>query len=55
MDEPPGAKISSDSSSAYGRAVRALRSLTNHTANKETKWRHKGPTLTTGYQPARFN
>jgi len=55
MDEPPGAKISSDSSAAYGKAVRALRSLTNHTANKETKWRHKGPTLTTGHQPARFS
>jgi hydrogenase small subunit len=55
MDEPPGAKISSDSSAAYGTAIRALRSLTQHTANKETKWRHKGPKLTTGYQPARFS
>ncbi len=55
MDEPPGAKISSDSSAAYGAAIRALRSLTQHTANKETKWRHKGPRLTTGHQPARFN
>ena len=55
MDEPPGAKISSDSSSAYGVAVRALRSITHNTADKETKWRHKGPALTTGYQPARFS
>ena len=55
MDEPPGAKISSDSSAAYGMAVRALRSITHNTADKETKWRHKGPALTTGYQPARFS
>jgi hydrogenase small subunit len=52
MDEPPGARISSDSSSAYGVAVRALRSITQHAANKETRWRHKRPKLTTGYRPA---
>jgi hydrogenase small subunit len=55
MDEPPGAKISSDMSSAYGRAIRALRSITHDTADKETKWRHKGPKLTTGHTPATFS
>jgi hydrogenase small subunit len=55
MDEPPGAKISSDMSAAYGKAVRALRAITHDTADKETKWRHKRPALTTGYRPATFS
>ncbi len=55
MDEPPGARISSDTSMVTGRAIHALRRITQHTVNKETKWRHKGPELTTGYQPARFS
>ncbi len=55
MDEPPGAKISSDMSAAYGKAIRALRSITHDTADKETKWRHKRPALTTGYKPATFS
>jgi len=55
MDEPPGAKISSDTASVYGTAIRALRHFTNDTANKETKWRHKGTKLTTGYQPAHIS
>jgi hydrogenase small subunit len=29
--------------------VRKLRSLTNATVNKEPKWRHNRPELTTGY------
>jgi hydrogenase small subunit len=33
----------------YGRAIRALRSITQHTVNKEPKWRHNRPELTTGY------
>jgi hydrogenase small subunit len=41
MDEPPGARISSVSISLYGRTIRALRSLTNTTLNKEPKWRTK--------------
>jgi hydrogenase small subunit len=28
-----------------------MRSFTNLTANKEPKWRHNGPELTTGYDP----
>jgi hydrogenase small subunit len=51
MDEPPGAKVSSDTAVAYGNAVRFLRHFTNDTADKETKWRHKGTKLTTGYKP----
>src|SRR5438477_200590 len=39
MDQPPGAKISSDMSKAYGGMVRALRHITQDTANKEPKWR----------------
>ena len=38
----------------YGRAVVALRSITNATVNKEPKWRHPRPELTTGYQPRTF-
>jgi hydrogenase small subunit len=51
MDEPPGAKISSRTVGMYGAVIRQLRSLTLHTLDKETKWRHHGPTLTTGYRP----
>ena len=34
---------------AYGRGIRALRSLTQSTVNKEPKWRHARAELTTGY------
>jgi hydrogenase small subunit len=52
MDEPPGAKLSTKVlGSSYGPAIRALRSITNHTVNKEPKWRHSRPELTTGYNP----
>ena len=50
MDEPPGARLSTLASGAYGKLVRALREVTNATANKEPKWRHPGNDLTTGYQ-----
>ena len=40
MDEPPGGKVSTAAVGVYGRAVRALRSFTNSTVNKEPKWRH---------------
>ncbi len=52
MDEPPGAKISSAAIGIYGAAIRKLRELTNTTVNKEPKWRHNRPELTTGYQPS---
>ena len=51
MDEPPGGKLSSGVSGAYGGVIRKLRSITNHTVNQEPKWRHTGSELTTGYKP----
>jgi hydrogenase small subunit len=51
MDEPPGARLSTMSSSMVGRAITALRRITNNTVNKEPKWRHAGSALTTGYAP----
>jgi hydrogenase small subunit len=50
MDEPMGAKFSSTAVQIYGRAIKGLRSITNRTVNKEPKWRHARPELTTGYQ-----
>ncbi len=54
MDEPPGGVLSSSMVSMYGKLVRKLRSFTNTTANKEPKWRHRGPRLTTGYHPTTY-
>ena len=51
MDQPPGARLSSTAVSIYGRTVRALRSFTQATVNREPEWRHARPHLTTGYQP----
>jgi hydrogenase small subunit len=50
MDEPPGARVSTLAVGAYGGMIRALRSITNTTVNKEPKWRHPGNELTTGYR-----
>ncbi|MHB8719574.1 MAG: NADH-quinone oxidoreductase subunit B family protein [Candidatus Dormibacteria bacterium] len=52
MDEPPGAKLSTKAVGGYGKAIRGLRTMTNRTVNKEPKWRHNRPELTTGYHPA---
>jgi hydrogenase small subunit len=54
MDEPPGARLSSMGVEAYGMIIRNLRSITNLTANKEPKWRHKGTRLDTGYLPTTY-
>jgi hydrogenase small subunit len=54
MDEPPGAKLSSNIIGTYGRFIRTMRSITNTTVNKEPKWRHPGGKLTTGYQPTTY-
>jgi hydrogenase small subunit len=54
MDEPPGAKVSSAAVGAYGRAITALRMLTQATCNKEPKWRHSRSELTTGYHPRSY-
>ncbi len=51
MDEPPGGKVSSTLTKAYGTMIRGLRSITNKTVNKEPKWRHNRQELTTGYNP----
>ena len=54
MDEPPGSKLSTSIVGGYGRAISALRSITNHTVNEEPKWRHPRPQLTTGYHPRSY-
>ena len=54
MDPPPGGKLSSSIVTVYGRAISALRSITNNTLNKEPKWRHSKPQLTTGYRPKSY-
>jgi hydrogenase small subunit len=51
MDEPPGASVSSALIKPYGAFIRALRGLTNATANEEPRWHHNGSKLTTGYDP----
>jgi hydrogenase small subunit len=51
MDEPPGATFSSAMVGSYGRLIRSLRAITNRTADREPRWRHPQPVLTTGYQP----
>jgi hydrogenase small subunit len=51
MDEPPGSKLSTAPTMIYGKIVRALRGITYHTADKEPKWRRRGSTLGTGYDP----
>lgn len=54
MDEPPGAKLSTTAVQIWGKAIVALRKLTQDTLNKEPKWRHSGPKLTTGYRPKNY-
>jgi hydrogenase small subunit len=54
MDEPPGAKLSTNVIGTYGRFIRTMRSLTNTTVNKEPRWRHSRPELTTGYRPTTY-
>ncbi len=55
MDEPPGAEFHTGSISVYGRAIRALRAITQNTVNKEPKWRHPRSQLTTGYHPRAYS
>jgi hydrogenase small subunit len=54
MDEPPGWRLSTGMTKIYGALVRRLRAITNHTVNKEPKWRHPRGELTTGYQPKHY-
>jgi hydrogenase small subunit len=51
MDEPPGGTFSSTLVLQYGKLIRSLRGITNMSVNKEPKWRHPEPVLTTGYDP----
>ncbi len=51
MDEPPGARLSTAVSGVLGGVIRSLRGITNHTLNKEPRWRHSNGHLTTGYHP----
>ena len=39
MEEPPGARMSTQSVATYGRAVRALRQFTRSSMNREPEWR----------------
>ena len=39
----------------YGVLIRNLRRITQHTLNREPKWRHNARQLTTGYQPSMTN
>jgi hydrogenase small subunit len=48
MEQPPGAILSSNIIKYYGGMIRSLRKLTNTALNKEPKWRHNRPRLTTG-------
>jgi hydrogenase small subunit len=54
MDEPPGAKVSAAAIGVYGKTIKALRAFTNQTVNKEPKWRHSRPELTTGYRSGAY-
>ena len=55
MDEPPGAKLSTNAIGIYGRMIRSLRGFTNTTVNKEPSWRHRRAELTTGYHPTTYS
>ena len=48
MDQPPGSTLSATLIAPYGRLIRALRAITNRTGNKEPKWHHNKPVLTSG-------
>jgi hydrogenase small subunit len=43
MDEPPGAKLSTEAISTYGRAIRKLRQYTQISVNTEPSFRRQDP------------
>ena len=45
MDQPPGSMLSSQAIQSYGKAIRALRSFTQASMNKEPPWRGRGERL----------
>ena len=49
--EPPGGSLSSVLLKSYGPMIRMLRGITNKGLNKEPKWHHNRPELTSGYEP----
>ena len=51
MDEPPGAKLSTQAVTMYGKTVKALRKFTQASHNKEPDWRQPGKELKSGYEP----
>ncbi len=55
MDEPPGARLSTAGVARLwpGDHARCARSRMRR-VNKEPKWRHSRPELTTGYHPRSF-
>lgn len=50
MDEPMGANLSSTAVAPYGHLIHWMRQITLRSMNKEPKWRHSRPELTTGYK-----
>ncbi len=43
LDEPPGAKLSTEAISTYGKAIRKLRQYTRNSNNMEPAWRRRTP------------
>jgi hydrogenase small subunit len=54
MDRPLGSTGSATAIFPYGKAVRALRRITQWRKNKEPRWRRRGDHLATGHRPRRF-
>jgi len=54
MDEPPGSTLSTAMVTGYGRFIQTLRNSTINSGDKEPKWRHNEPELTTGYRPRAY-
>ncbi len=52
MDEPPGARLSSNAVRPYGIIMRNLRKITRNTLNDEPEWRHNKTKISTGYDAA---
>ncbi len=51
MDEPPGGTVSTTLVTTYGKLIRSLRAITNSSLNREPRWHHNRPELTSGYDP----
>jgi hydrogenase small subunit len=48
LDEPPGARLSTEAIATYGRAIRKLRQYTQNSMNTEPQWRRAGPSRGAG-------